>query len=374
MKTDISNGFVFSWAENSQGKMVHVDDVPRGLACGCVCPCCHERLLARHGDVKEHGFAHHSDSRGANLKICYMVSLYKLAEQIIETRKRVHVPSYYGIFPGKDIEFVEAKTDGRFERDDKQPDVMATSRDGKKYIIEFTFDYKVQHRQAVDYKNLNCLEINLSDQTLETVERFLLEDDKDRKWLNNQELFDSIEPRYEKANLCIRVKDEDDCRKCELYGACVGVRSKNSGSLVVVENSGKRYRICKPELYEAELKARKNERRAEGAWHKDDFAYGQDASRHNGFETKNEEFVGEDEIKRLSEIYRKKQEEMKKARAGEPAVPPNERTCFMCENNLDMYNSRDGSMARCGMSERMGVPRVTPPGSAKTCRGFRKKM
>lgn len=374
MKTDISNGFVFSWAENTQGKMVHVDDVPRGLACGCVCPCCHERLLARHGEVKEHGFAHHSDSRGANLKICYMVSLYKLAEQIIETRKRVHVPSYYGIFPGKDIEFVEVKTDGRFEREDKQPDVMATSRDGKKYIIEFTLDYKVQHKQAVDYKNLNCLEINLSGQTLETVERFLLEDDKDRKWLNNQELFDSIEPRYEKANLRIRVKDEDDCRKCELYGSCVGVRSKNSGSLVVVENSGKRYRICKPELYEAELEARKNERRAEGAWHKDDFAYGQDASRHYGFETKNDEFVGEDEIKRLSESYRKRQEEMKKARADEPAVPPNERTCFMCENNIDMFNSLDGSMARCGMSERMGVPRVTPPGSAKTCRGFRKKM
>lgn len=191
---------------------------------------------------------------------------------------------------------------------------------------------------------------------------------------DEQALFDSIEPRYEKANLRIRVKDEDDCRKCELYGACVGVRSKNSGSLVVVENSGKRYRICKPELYEAELKARKNERRAEGAWHKDDFAYGQDASRHNGFETKNEEFVGEDEIKRLSDCYRKRQAEMKKARADEPAVPPNDRTCFMCENNLDMYNSRDGSMARCGMSERMGVPRVTPPSSAKTCRGFRKKM
>ena len=84
--------------------------------------------------------------------------------------------------------------------------------------------------------------------------------------------------------------------------------------------------------------------------------------------------MGEDEIKRLSESYRKRQEEMKKARAGEPAVPPNERTCFMCENNLDMYNSRDGCMACCGMSERMGVPSVTPPGSAKTCRGFRKKM
>ena len=32
----MSNDFVFSWAEDVQGKMVHVDDVPRGLACGCV--------------------------------------------------------------------------------------------------------------------------------------------------------------------------------------------------------------------------------------------------------------------------------------------------------------------------------------------------
>lgn len=60
----MGNNFVFSWAEDAQGKMVHVDDVPRGLACGCVCPYCREKLLARHGDIKEHGFAHHSDNRG----------------------------------------------------------------------------------------------------------------------------------------------------------------------------------------------------------------------------------------------------------------------------------------------------------------------
>lgn len=56
----MSNNFVFSWAENAQGKMVHVDDVPRGLACGCVCSYCQEQLLARHGEKNENGFAHHS--------------------------------------------------------------------------------------------------------------------------------------------------------------------------------------------------------------------------------------------------------------------------------------------------------------------------
>ena len=168
----MGNNFVFSWAEDAQGKMVHVDDVPRGLACGCVCPFCREKLLARHGDIKEHGFAHHSDNRRANLNICYMVVLYKLAEQIIQTRKKIHAPSYYGIFKEKDIEFVDVKIDGRYEREDKQPDVIATTKDNQQYIIEFTFDYKVQHKQAIDYKNLNCLEINLSNQTLESVEKF----------------------------------------------------------------------------------------------------------------------------------------------------------------------------------------------------------
>lgn len=196
----MNNDFIFSWAENAEGRMVHVDSVPRGLQCGCTCPNCHEPLLARHGEKNEHGFAHHSDTRGANLNICYMVILYKLAEQIIQTKKRIHAPSYYGIFPEKDIDFADVKVDSCYEREDKQPDVIATTVDGTQYLIEFTFDYKVQHKQAIDYKNLNCLEIDLSKQSLETVEQFLLESNADRKWLNNQSYFENIVPRYQKAN------------------------------------------------------------------------------------------------------------------------------------------------------------------------------
>ncbi len=40
----MNNGYVFSWAENTEGKMVHVDSVPRGLQCECVCPYCHENM------------------------------------------------------------------------------------------------------------------------------------------------------------------------------------------------------------------------------------------------------------------------------------------------------------------------------------------
>lgn len=243
----MSNLFVFSWAENAEGKMVHVDDVPRGLDCDCVCPYCHEKLMARHGNIREHGFAHHSDNRGANLKICYMVILYKLAEQIVQTKKRIYAPSYYGIFPEKNIEFIDVKIDGRFERADKQPDVIATTADGKRYLIEFTFDYKVQHKRSIDYKNLNCIEINLSKQSLESVEKFLLESNSDRKWLNNQDYFDNIEFRYKKENKVITLKDEKECERCLLKHDSCSVKSKNFSLPLIIENNGHRYRICKQE-------------------------------------------------------------------------------------------------------------------------------
>lgn len=76
----------FSWAENINGKMVHIDSVPRGINCRCFCPYCHEELIARQGYIYEHGFAHHSKKRRANLEICYKVTLYKLAEYIIQTK------------------------------------------------------------------------------------------------------------------------------------------------------------------------------------------------------------------------------------------------------------------------------------------------
>ena len=52
-KSNKMRELVFSWAEDAGGKMVHVDSVDNGLGCGCFCPCCHEPLQARHGDVKK---------------------------------------------------------------------------------------------------------------------------------------------------------------------------------------------------------------------------------------------------------------------------------------------------------------------------------
>lgn len=185
--------FVFSWAENADGKMVHVDTVPNGLNCGCICPCCHEKLKARQGNERAHGFAHHSKKRKANLKICYEVTMYKLAEQIIQTEKRIHVPPYNTMFPEGDLVFKDVVVDSRYERDDKQPDVIATTKEGKQYLIVFYLKNRTFHKQTLDYKNLSCLEVDLSNQSLESLSHFLLSSSKDRKWLNIERHINQIE-------------------------------------------------------------------------------------------------------------------------------------------------------------------------------------
>ena len=42
------------------GRMVHVEDVPRGKDCGLFCPSCKAQLVARKGAVKQHHLAHFS--------------------------------------------------------------------------------------------------------------------------------------------------------------------------------------------------------------------------------------------------------------------------------------------------------------------------
>lgn len=41
------------------GHLYHVDEVPRGLDCGCYCPSCGGHLVARQGAQKQWHFAHY---------------------------------------------------------------------------------------------------------------------------------------------------------------------------------------------------------------------------------------------------------------------------------------------------------------------------
>ena len=237
--------YIFSWAQNEHGELIHIDNVPNGKNCKCICPHCKEELIARHGDIRQHGFAHHSKKRGANLKICYMVTLYKLAEQIILSQKKIFAPSYYGIYKEKVIEFTDVKIDSRYERNDKQPDVIATTKNNQEFLIEFIFQEKVQHLIDLNYHNLSCIEIDLSNQPMENLSDFLLKSDKDRRWINNENYFNGIEEKYTKANKPISIKNESDCNLCKIRHRCCAVKVPKSDDHLIIRHNGQSFRLCK---------------------------------------------------------------------------------------------------------------------------------
>ncbi len=361
----MTNDYIFSWAENQEGKIVHVDDVQRGLKCGCRCPHCKEPLLARQGEEREHGFAHHSPTRKATLGICYMVILYKLAEQIIQTKKCIYAPSYYRIFKATKLEFVDVKVDSRYEREDKQPDVIATTKDGKQYLIEFVFDYKVQHKKAIDYQELNCLEIDLSNQKLETLEEFLLNSDEERRWLNNKDYFDNIINIYQNAGKQVKKVDINECEKCNLYYDCCAIKYKDNNQNIIIYNSGKKYRLCKSELFEEKLRLQKiYEEQLQRKIEEE-----QQLQRKIEEEQSQKKIIEEQEQK--SSEYPNIQQDLSTHENRTAEIYHPGASCFDCKSNLHWKNY--GEFANCGCFLSVGVPKNTPPDTAKTCRRFRKK-
>jgi len=75
-----------------QGRaLVHISSVPRGLECGCVCPQCHMKMVAKKGQIREHYFAHHDATNcdGGAESI-----LHRLAKEIFESLGSVELPEY----------------------------------------------------------------------------------------------------------------------------------------------------------------------------------------------------------------------------------------------------------------------------------------
>lgn len=97
------------FAEDAEtGELRHVDDVKRGLACGCVCPACGQRLVARQGEKNAHSFAHRSgECRWAAEHV-----ITALSKRAIEERGSLALPplSYPDACEGRDVEISPART------------------------------------------------------------------------------------------------------------------------------------------------------------------------------------------------------------------------------------------------------------------------
>jgi len=78
-----------TFALNNEGRIVHVDEVPRGADCGCRCPACDGPLIARQGEVRGWHFAHRQET---HCESAVETVLHRAAKQMILDEQGLMLP------------------------------------------------------------------------------------------------------------------------------------------------------------------------------------------------------------------------------------------------------------------------------------------
>lgn len=182
------------YAKDRLGRMVHVDSVPNGAACGCVCPGCGEQLIARNnGDVMTPHFAHFS---GSTCVIARETSLHLLAKVVVAEARCIMLPAYGNVFRPAVQRFDVIEVEQRNDISSLQPDLCGVVHKDNGSDARLWIEIKVTHpvdgskRATIIRKGIACVEIDLSrfinmNVGKEELRRFITEAADGRVWINN---------------------------------------------------------------------------------------------------------------------------------------------------------------------------------------------
>ena len=178
------------------GVATSIENVESGLKCVCICPSCGEPLVAKKGAKRMHHFAHYS---GHSCEYGYETSLHIAAKEILSKANRIMLPAVYIQFPNspkaselycesKEIEVERVELEQRFR--DVIPDVVIYAG-GKQLFLEVYVTHAIDDVKLEKLKksDISTIEIDLSkidhSISLEELQRILLNDSKEKKWVYN---------------------------------------------------------------------------------------------------------------------------------------------------------------------------------------------
>lgn len=156
-------------------KIVSVNDVEQGLDCGCFCPHCNSRLVAKKGSIRQHHFAHYESD---DCQHGPETTLHLLAKQVIKEHEKVLMPSHYDNYELEDSLGINHQNSSYLKQsithlsqveiekplEGYQPDVSAITENGEPLDIEILVTHAVDEEkselQAQSHRKM--IEIDLS--------------------------------------------------------------------------------------------------------------------------------------------------------------------------------------------------------------------
>lgn len=193
------------------GRMWAVRDVLSGIACGCFCPACGHRLLAKakNSKCRKPHFAHYKD---AECRAGFESSIHRMAKQLIADQLALTLPAWDGehdmpnpsvlmddsgmMLHGRRVEWpAQRKSLTKVRLEESQgdfiPDVIAEDDEGT-LLIEIRVTHAVEEikRRRIQSEGTRLIEIDLSrikpEQAMDpySFEHEVLENVANRKWLS----------------------------------------------------------------------------------------------------------------------------------------------------------------------------------------------
>lgn len=172
-----------TYAVGENGNLVHIDSVPNGEACGCTCPECGSKLIAKNkGQHNQHHFAHvgGNDCVGA-----VESALHLMAKEILSEGKKIMLPRYPLKVGGVRL-FQSVIVESYDKELSLRPDCVGDT-DGQKLWVEFKRSHEVDTDKAAKIKSakIECVEIDINACSLDPLKMkvFLEESSEDRQWI-----------------------------------------------------------------------------------------------------------------------------------------------------------------------------------------------
>lgn len=185
----------------ADGQVVSPEEVPRGLACDCVCPGCQHPVQAKHGTERVWHFAH---AKASECVGAYDKSVHEAAKQMLRTRKELPLPPLivtvqatdaFGrrleesatVFEAKHVALETCRANQVVV--DVTPDLVGTLRDRQILIAVTVFHRLMPEKQERLVKTgLAVLEIDLSafktkQATRRSLEAALFSRVDNRRWV-----------------------------------------------------------------------------------------------------------------------------------------------------------------------------------------------
>jgi hypothetical protein len=166
LRADGCDGGQLSYGMSTDGKLLHVSEVERGLRCGCRCAACGCQLIARRGEIRVMHFAHHA---AAECVGAWETTLHLLAKEVLKGASEVLLPEAVAAVGGrtervaKAVWFAYADVGEEVNLGSVRPDIVVTGK-GRELLVEVAVTHFCDTVKIAKLRerNLPAIEIDLS--------------------------------------------------------------------------------------------------------------------------------------------------------------------------------------------------------------------